>query len=86
MRRRRCTGHEIGDADATNRQISDLGVGFGRSQPPGEKSSRNVECLRRQKEKGDRDTRHLRHQFVTVIKKYDSAPLSRREGRLVAKN
>jgi hypothetical protein len=79
-------GDEIGDVNATNGQIGGLGVGFGHWQPPGGQSSKNVECLSRQREKGDRDPGHLRPQFVIGIKKHNIGNISRTERRLVRIN
>jgi hypothetical protein len=79
-------GDKIGDADATNGRIGGLGVGFGQWRPQGGKQSKNVESLRRQREKGNRDASRLRPQFVIVIKKYNIDNISKREGRLVEKS
>jgi hypothetical protein len=71
---------EIGDADSMNGRIGGLEVGFGHWRPHGEKSSKNVDRLRHQREKRDRDTGGLRSQFVIVIKKHDIRNISRRKG------
>jgi predicted RNase H-like nuclease (RuvC/YqgF family) len=63
-----------------------LEVGFGHWPPHRGKLSKNVECLRHQREKEGRDAGHLGHQFAIVIKKNDIGNISRTEGRLVAKN
>jgi hypothetical protein len=74
-----------GDADATSGHINGLGVGFGRWSPHRGQSSKNIECLRRQREKGDPDTGHLKPHSVIVIKKYDLSNVSRTEKRLVVR-
>jgi hypothetical protein len=72
--------------NATNGRTGGLGVGFSYWRPQGGKLSTSVECLRRQRERGDQDVVDLQPQIAIVVKKHEIVNISRKEGRLVARD